>query len=834
MRRQFIGMVTSVCFVIITGCAGIIENLPTPPDVLVNVTFDGPYDADIPDDFLKKIKAASVVSASSVPDLWVGVGMHFELRGDDIRSLHFYDRAIEQYRKRHEPSGEATAVTRKVILLSRSGRYPDALREMEKEQAETSGGGVKAFTDYRRGQYHLYLGEPGRAVAYLRQSLSHLEAAEKNDYVMMLKRDAALALGIALLTEGFFPSLMKSSPASVSPEALSPDIYLREIRFHLNQALTLNERLRKVNLGHSFPDAIFHVMSVRTRNHLALCDALEGKYDDAAAGFNVAFDEAHGNGLIAGRLENLFLSAVSHLPEKSPKGGIEAAKRLIDLADHYHLPIDGIRGRYVLSRYETDRGDFKAAADLLTSAIALMESRVDLKAMDALMKANSFDSRVLYDDLIDLHVRLGNTTAALETAERAKSRMLVSTIAGKDIGKTAEESLWIGRMRDASEKILAGYRTMNAMTMDEKSFSESIRDLTTAQTTYDDLLFVIKTHNEELYSLLRVESPDLEEIRHLMDGNTTLFCYYMADSFFYVWAVNKAHVRMIRVVRKKEEITGLVFALQRAIRRRDKKQTDILSGKAYDFLLKPVIGFVSGDRIGFVPHDVLHYLPFAAMSYRGASLTEGFAVFDLPHAGVLKYALKKQYSQGIRILVWADKKSDLPFVQEETQAVRKSFPRTDILLAGDATKSIVDKTVAEYDYIHFAARAVMNPREPLASGFPASLAGGGLTIRLEDIFRWQFQGSGVVVSASQSEGPVTDGSDIVLFNRAFLYAGSPGLIKSLWRVDSRARVIFMDLLYKNLEKTGSMADALRGAQSEMSQIGFAPFDWAGYTLTGPF
>lgn len=826
----------AVCFAMLCGCAGALQKMPIPPDVLVQISFDGPYDADIPLEFVKQIKTASLVADSALPDLWFGVGLHFELRGDESRSLHFYDRAIDKFRKREDPTGEAMAVTRKIVLLCRFGRFPDARQVMEKVRQTLPGGLLRAFASYHEAQYHLLQGEPRKASGLFRQSLESLEGAADNDHLLMLKRDASLALGISLLAEGHFASLMKNLQAENPQKTATGVVFVAEGRASFQQAASLNDQLRETSLGYRIPEAAFDVVSVQARSHLALCDALEKGYDDAVACFDAALREAKERVLIAGEFENLFLTAVAHLPANDGAAGIQAARRLIDLADQYQLQAYRVWGRFLLSRYELNIGDLKAATQLLASAIQLLEAHADGWAMEAWRKRFYIDSRVLYDDLIFLHAQQGNAREALETAERAKTRMLADMIAGADIGKTPEESQWIRRAHEASAKTTAGYTKASVIALDKTAFSESLKEVRSAQEAYSDILDSLKTQNEELHSLLRAESPGLQEIRHLLDPNTTLFCYYIAHQSFYVWVVNRDHFRMIRVAKNRDEVAALVFALRKAIRRRDKKQTEILSEKAYTLFLKPVIGLVSGDRIGFVPHDVLHYLPFAAMGNKRDFIAEAFAVFDLPQAGALKYTLKKQPPKGIRILAWADKKANLTFVQDEIQAIRKSFPRTDIILAGDAAKGIINNTAGDYDFIHFAARAMIKPDEPMLSGFSGSPEGvNPASLNLEDVFRWQFSGHGVVVSASHSEaGAVSNGSEIALFNRAFLYAGSPGLIKSLWRVESRARVIFMELLYKNLEKDLSMADALRQAQTEMIQIGFAPFDWAGYALTGPF
>jgi len=48
-------------------------------------------------------------------------------------------------------------------------------------------------------------------------------------------------------------------------------------------------------------------------------------------------------------------------------------------------------------------------------------------------------------------------------------------------------------------------------------------------------------------SLVSVEPLDTEDIRQLLDINTTLFSYYVADKVLYIWAVNKNRVHLERI-----------------------------------------------------------------------------------------------------------------------------------------------------------------------------------------------------------------------------------------------------------------------------------------------
>jgi CHAT domain-containing protein len=78
----------------------------------------------------------------------------------------------------------------------------------------------------------------------------------------------------------------------------------------------------------------------------------------------------------------------------------------------------------------------------------------------------------------------------------------------------------------------------------------------------------------------------------------------------------------------------------------------------------------------------------------------------------------------------------------------------------------------------------------------------------------------------------TRGDDIVNFSRAFMYAGSPSVMASLWGVDDDATQLLMVTFYKHLKEGQSKAEALSSAQSEVREQYSNPFYWAGFILNG--
>jgi CHAT domain-containing protein len=90
----------------------------------------------------------------------------------------------------------------------------------------------------------------------------------------------------------------------------------------------------------------------------------------------------------------------------------------------------------------------------------------------------------------------------------------------------------------------------------------------------------------------------------------------------------------------------------------------------------------------------------------------------------------------------------------------------------------------------------------------------------------------VVLSACETGlGKLSKGDELVGLQRAFLYAGTPAVVTTLWKVDDRASYYLMQAFYDNLDESGPAA-ALRKAQLATMRDFPHPFAWAAYGLTG--
>jgi len=90
----------------------------------------------------------------------------------------------------------------------------------------------------------------------------------------------------------------------------------------------------------------------------------------------------------------------------------------------------------------------------------------------------------------------------------------------------------------------------------------------------------------------------------------------------------------------------------------------------------------------------------------------------------------------------------------------------------------------------------------------------------------------VILSACETGlGHLTNGDEMVGLSRAFIYAGTPSVISSLWMVEDESTSFLMERFYTHLQKKNK-AKSLRMAQLETKEKYEHPLYWAPFVLVG--
>jgi CHAT domain-containing protein len=249
-------------------------------------------------------------------------------------------------------------------------------------------------------------------------------------------------------------------------------------------------------------------------------------------------------------------------------------------------------------------------------------------------------------------------------------------------------------------------------------------------------------------------------------------------------------------------------------------------------------GWLAGVRdLYIVPHAVLHYVPFAVLprgKESGARLmVSDYVIAYLPAAAALVYG-NGNGERGASVLAMAPTRPGLQFSRQEATAVAGLFPKDRLLLVGSrATESAFKSSAARYEVLHLATHGYFNKFNPLLSGLelePDGREDGRLEVH--EILGLRLSARLVVLSACDTAlgggyfAEVPAGDDIVGLTRAFLFAGSPSVIASLWAVNDQSTMRLMGAFYGQLLGTnGVKADAARGLPG-LSAVEGSPADRA--------
>jgi len=173
------------------------------------------------------------------------------------------------------------------------------------------------------------------------------------------------------------------------------------------------------------------------------------------------------------------------------------------------------------------------------------------------------------------------------------------------------------------------------------------------------------------------------------------------------------------------------------------------------------------------------------------------------------------------------------------------------LVREEATESQAKAWIEASRFVHFATHGILDDRNPQHSGVvlwearaahKSQTAEDGI-LETQEVFNLRLQAQLVVLSACETalgskralQSP-NHGEGFLGLTRAFLYAGTPSVVVSLWKVEDRSTERLMIQFYQGLHPSSVLdkAEALRRAQlAVMSQRRRrAPFYWAAFSLIG--
>jgi CHAT domain-containing protein/tetratricopeptide (TPR) repeat protein len=248
---------------------------------------------------------------------------------------------------------------------------------------------------------------------------------------------------------------------------------------------------------------------------------------------------------------------------------------------------------------------------------------------------------------------------------------------------------------------------------------------------------------------------------------------------------------------------------------------DRLLARLHTQLIEPLAELLPSRRLLYlIPHGPLHYVPFMALrSAEGAYLlaADGPAIALAPSATILlrnclgRSQAMSRHSVPLLALGYNDEGEDaLRYAEAEARHIAR-------MLGGPAWTGPASKSArllgeaGRARWLHIAGHAYYDPHDPLGSAL--KLGADDLLSARAIIEKLELTADLVTLSACQSGVThVMPGDEMLGLQRAFLYAGAPAVVCTLWETADLVALLVMDRFYADLRRGIAPATALRDAQ----------------------
>jgi CHAT domain-containing protein len=258
-------------------------------------------------------------------------------------------------------------------------------------------------------------------------------------------------------------------------------------------------------------------------------------------------------------------------------------------------------------------------------------------------------------------------------------------------------------------------------------------------------------------------------------------------------------------------------------------------------LLQPAANVLrEGQRLVIIPDATLSTVPFAALlDPAGKYVIERYSVVIAPSAAVFaRLASRPRPAQrALHLLLIsgpAGREGDirqLTNAQREANAVTAAYHHAPDVVSDDRDAATFETRAANADVIHFVGHADL----PVAGQSGALVTGrdGGLDVRSIASLRLRRTRAVILAACGTARAQHRAGDESISIARAFLAAGAPSVVATLWPIDDDPAAEFFPRLHHYLADGLAPAEAVRATQLEWIQKRAAPPGlWAAVQVIG--
>ena len=547
--------------------------------------------------------------------------------------------------------------------------------------------------------------------------------------------------------------------------------------------------------------------------------------------------------------------------------------------------------QYALGKIALQHGDPDKALQHFIASIQTLERMRSYLAVSELRQMFVRKDVNPYAEVIRLLLDKNEAKEALIYLERFKARTFLEVVAhGKPELQTAPDILQneryvTARIQYLQERLRTAMEDGGITAGGDGSLEERMRlveritdELATAKADYEELLLQIKLQYPDYYRLKIVDADEIrrlvEQAWKLVEPGVLLLEYFLDDDALHIWSIEQQRITHIAVPVKRAEVLEAVLQLRVEAGYYFSNRVYPLLHTLYNWCIAPVERQMRDKTIvGIVPFEVLHFVPFGALTstvwtpseseesgHFPPYLIDDYALFSLPSLSVLPVVRERRSRPPLSVDRQPDPRrylfglgnatQNLPGAEQEVLTITGQFDGSVGYTGEAATKQRLFDEAGGYEVVHLATHGVYDKEHPMFSYL--ELASEALYAR--EVFGLQLQADLVTLSGCETFLPqhvdaealnaLVSGDELVGFVRAFLFAGTPSVLSSLWRVNDEATQQLMESFYQELPVVGKAASLQKAARSVIHstlEVGRRrprrislqhPFFWSSFVLIG--
>lgn len=540
------------------------------------------------------------------------------------------------------------------------------------------------------------------------------------------------------------------------------------------------------------------------------------------------------------------------------------------------------KGSMFLSLFNAtkDKKELQFAHDTYLQALTLIDTlRINFSS-DGSKQQLTTRSIPVYEGAIEvLHTMHNNTKnpkylhEAFEVMERSKSFVLLQALQGIAARNFSGVPAELLAREEHLRRNLAYYSDFkNRGKNNEEDFD---KEYFKTRQQYDSLVYTLENQYPRYYALKYKNSVvSLKELQEkILNRQNVLLEYFIGDKNIYVFKIT-ADYQYFYKIPIPNDFERMVINLRNALTdyqliakdpKLAYKNFAVASNSFYKtFAMQFLVGIDNSiHKLIIIPDGWLNYIPFEILleeiphdlnniDYRNLSyLIKRYEInYSYSATLLLQNMEPKQHRNNGKCLGFAPSykfskamgsDADLPWADKELNAVKESL-LGDYFFGLDATKEMFKEKSAEYGVIHLAMHGIVNMRNSHKSILAFARTSEEMEEEDAQLYAYEIHNMSlhadlVVLSACETGfGKVVRGEGVLSLARAFMYAGVPSVVTTLWKVNDYTSATLMTYFYKNLASGMSKPQALREAKlnylEQCDQISGHPAFWASFISIG--